>query len=246
MTERRKKPRLDALLHEGGYFESRAKAKAVVMAGEVYVDGRRVDKAGTRVSPDARIEIKPRGSKYSSRGGLKLEGAIDDFGLDVSGKVALDVGASTGGFTDCLLKHGARKVYALDVGYGLIDEKLRKDERVVLMERVNVRNADREMFDECPDLAVVDVSFISLKLVLPILKKIGICSIVALVKPQFEAGKAEADRGSGVIRDPAVRKRVLREIISFVQSMDYDVVNEVQSVLSGPKGNVEIFLYFKR
>jgi len=163
-----------------------------------------------------------------------------------SGKVALDVGASTGGFTDCLLKHGARKVYALDVGYGLIDEKLRKDERVVLMERVNVRNADRDMFDECPDLAVVDVSFISLKLVLPILKKIGIGSIVALVKPQFEAGKAEADRGSGVIRDPVVRKRVLREIISFVQSMDYDVVNEAQSVLSGPKGNVEMFLYFKR
>ena len=236
------KPRLDVLLTQRGFFDSRAKAQAAIMAGEVYVNGRMVDKAGERVSPDAGIELKSRGSKYVSRGGMKLEGAIRELKIDVKDKVALDVGASTGGFTDCLLKHGARKVYALDVGYGLIHESLRADPRVVVIERKNIRHAGPELFDETPEMAVVDVSFISLKLVLPVLKSFGIREILALVKPQFEAGKAEADRGEGVIRDPAVRKRVVKDLISFANDLGYSVSGEVESSLPGPKGNIEIFL----
>ena len=241
----RDKPRLDVLLHQGGFFDSRAKAQAAIMAGEVYVDGCMVDKAGERVKPDVHIEIKPRRAKYVSRGGIKLEGAIRDLKLDIKGKVILDVGASTGGFTDCLLKHGARKVYALDVGHGLIHESLRADPRVEVIERVNIRYAEPELFDEKPDMAVVDVSFISLKLVLPVLKSIGIKEILALIKPQFEAGKEEAGRGEGVIRDPEIRKRVVNEISSFANDLGYKIAGKVDSSLPGPKGNIEIFLYMR-
>jgi len=239
------KPRLDALLHQRGFFDSRAGAQAAVMAGEVYVDGRCIDKAGTRVAPGVHIKIKPRSLKYVSRGGRKLEGAIRDMAVDIEGKVVLDVGASTGGFTDCLLKHGARKVYALDVGHGLIDEKLRVDRRVVLLERVNVRRATPDMFDEQPEMAVVDVSFISLKLVLPVLKSFGIGTVIALVKPQFEVGRADASRGKGVIRDPKTRKKAINGIIFFAESVGFKVVDKAQSVLSGPKGNVETFIYME-
>jgi len=215
------------------------------MAGQVYVDGHRVDKAGTRISPKSHLEVKPLGIKYVSRGGFKLEGAVNDLNMNFGDRIVLDVGAATGGFTDCLLKHGARKVYALDVGYGLIDEKLRVDPRVVVLERINVRYASAEMFDESPEIAVVDTSFISLKLVLPVLKNLNIKELLALVKPQFEAGRAEAGRGKGVIRDPKVRNRVVKEIRAAAESLGYKVIGETPSAVKGPKGNVEVFLHLR-
>ena len=232
-------------MHQRGFFDSRTRAQAAVMAGEVYVDGGLVDKPGTRMKPDCKIDIRPRGSKFVSRGGLKLEGALEDLKVPVKGKVVLDVGASTGGFTDCLLKNGAGKVYALDVGYGLIDQKLRDDPRVVVMEKVNIRNARKDMFNESPQLAVVDVSFISLKLVLPVLKSLDIESVLTLVKPQFEAGRAEASRGKGVIRDARTRSRTVKNIAVIAEAVGYRILGESKSILTGPKGNVEIFLYMK-
>jgi len=236
---------LDELLAERGFFESRARARAAVLAGEVFVNGRREDKAGTRVPSDAEVEVRSRAPKYASRGGLKLEGALSDLGVEVAGKAVVDVGASTGGFTDCLLKHGARKVYALDVGRGLLDEKLRADERVVVLERVNIRHATPEMFDERPDMAVIDVSFISLKLVLPVVKKLGVREVLALVKPQFEAGKEEAGRGRGVIKDPGLREKTVDSVASFAASKGFVVSGRAASRLRGPKGNVEFFLYLQ-
>ncbi len=234
---------MDELLTERGFFESRARARAAVLACEVYVDGRLVDKAGTRVATEAELDVRSRSPKYVGRGGGKLEGALAGLEVDVTGKSVLDVGASTGGFTDCLLKHGARKVYALDVGYGLLDEKLRKDERVVVLERVNVRHVKPEMLDEEPDMAVIDVSFISLKLVLPVVKELGAKEALALVKPQFEAGKAEADRGRGVIRNPEVRDKAVDSVASFAESQGYTVSGRALSKMHGPKGNIEVFLH---
>jgi len=241
-----RKPRLDELLCQRGFFDSRARARAAVLAGEVFVSGRLEEKAGVRVAPDADIEVRSRSPKYASRGGLKLEGALSELRVEVAGKTVLDVGASTGGFTDCLLQHGARRVYALDVGYGLLDEKLKGDERVVVMERTNVRHATPGMFDEKPDMAVVDVSFISLKLVLPVLKELGTGEVLALVKPQFEVGKEDADRSRGVIRDPQLRDKAADFVISFAKSLGFIVSGKAESKLHGPKGNIEIFVHLYR
>jgi 23S rRNA (cytidine1920-2'-O)/16S rRNA (cytidine1409-2'-O)-methyltransferase len=219
MKDNHSKTRLDRLMVDRGLAPTREKAKALIMAGVVVVGEERIDKAGALVSPDAGIRIKGEGNPYVSRGGLKLEGALRIFGIDVTGMAALDIGASTGGFTDCLLQRGARKVYAIDVGYGQIDWKLRTDNRVVLFEKTNIRYFSGEGIEDAIELAVIDVSFISLKLVLPV--ALGLTatggSILALIKPQFEAGRGEV--GKGVVRDPAVHRRVVEEIVSFSEKL---------------------------
>jgi len=213
----------------------------------VLVDGQRQDKAGAQVSEDADIVVTGPDNPYVSRGGLKLKGAIDHFGVNVSGLVCSDIGASTGGFTDCLLKEGAVKVYALDVGHGLIDAKLRQDVRVVLIERMNARLMVPGLIGEKVDFAVVDVSFISLKLVLgniaEMLKPGG--RILALVKPQFEVGRGAVGRG-GIVRDEGERARALKEVGLFAGSIGLNVTGSVESSIKGAKGNVESFLYMNR
>ena len=242
--DRGKKKRLDLLLEERGLFRSRSQARWAILAGEVLVDGRVVDKPGAQVRADARIELRER-PRYVSRGGLKLEWALRAFGVDVQGKVAVDVGASTGGFTDCLLQHGARRVYAVDVGYGQLDWRLRRDERVVVLERVNARYLRPEQLGEAVDLATIDVSFISLKLILPplraVVKPAG--ELIALVKPQFEAGRAQV-RG-GVVRDPEVHLQVLEELAHFTGEIGLSLLGATWSPLLGPEGNIEFFLYLR-
>jgi 23S rRNA (cytidine1920-2'-O)/16S rRNA (cytidine1409-2'-O)-methyltransferase len=239
------KRRLDILLVERGLVCSRERAKRLIMAGEVLVDEVPETKPGRKVKADAKLRIR-NDLPYVSRGGLKLEGALKDFELDVDGWVVLDVGASTGGFTDCLLQHGAAFVYALDVGYGQLDWKLRRDKRVKPMDRVNVRYASPEMFDKPIDLATVDVSFISLKLVLPVLAKIvrpnGL--ILALVKPQFEAGREKVQRG-GVIKDSQVHEEVLVELVRSCGDWGLRASKLTFSPIKGPAGNIEFFLLFE-
>lgn len=213
------------------------------MAGRVTVDGVTIDKSGTPVAERAQVEIAVSDNPYVSRGGLKLKGALDQLKIDVSGLTVLDVGASTGGFTDCLLQMGAKKVYALDVGYGQLDYKLRSDPRVTSMERFNIRHLKREDLPERPDLAVVDVSFISLSHVLPVLNAAEIIKVLALVKPQFEVGRAEADRGSGVIRDPALHREVLAVTINHAEAAGFTCTGVTYSPKPGPKGNLEYFIY---
>jgi len=226
-----------------GFAPTREKAKALIMAGVVVVEEERIDKAGVLVSRDAGIRIKGEGNPYVSRGGLKLEGALVTFGIDVTGMAALDIGAATGGFTDCLLQRGARKVYAVDVGYGQIDWKLRTDNRVALFEKTNIRYFSGEGIEDAIDLAVIDVSFISLKLVLPVAFGLTATggSILALIKPQFEAGRGEV--GKGVVRDPAVHRRVVEEIVSFSEKLGLAVMGTCESPITGPAGNREFFLY---
>lgn len=240
------KVRLDRLLVDRGLAATREKARALIMSGLVVVEEDRIDKAGTLVSPDAVIRIKGGENPYVSRGGLKLEEALRSFGIDVTGVVAVDIGASTGGFTDCLLQGGARKVYAIDVGYGQIDWKLRTDRRVVLFEKTNIRYFSGEGIEEPVDLAVIDVSFISLKLVLPVAVEItgegG--AILALIKPQFEAGRGEV--GKGVIRDPRVHRRVVEEIGACSEQLGLEVVGTCESPITGPAGNREFFLYARK
>ncbi len=242
-----KKVRLDRLLVERGLVESREKARALIMAGEVWVDGQRVDKAGTRISPTAEIEIRGRGLPYVSRGGLKLEGALRVFGLEVKDWVCADLGASTGGFTDCLLQHGARRVYAIDVGRGQLHEKLRRDPRVVSLEGVNARYLNSEDLPEKVDLVTIDVSFISLKKILPaavrILKTGGL--ILALIKPQFEVGPREVGRG-GVVREHEKHRRVMEEIWRFGEDeLGLRALGVAESPVPGPSGNREFFILFK-
>lgn len=236
--------RLDTLLVERGIAATRQRAKALILSGSVVVDDHRVEKAGALVSPDADIRVRGEDNPYVSRGGLKLKGALDRFGIDVRGKVALDVGASTGGFTDCLLQEGARRVYAVDVGYGQLAWKLRQDERVVLFERTNIRHFDGRGIEEAIEIAVVDVSFISLTLVLPVVLKLtergG--SILALIKPQFEAGRGEVGK-KGVVRDPAVHERVVREIVDLSDRLGVAVAGTCESPITGPEGNREFFLH---
>ncbi len=223
---------------------SRSRIQAEIMAGRVLVDGRICDKPGTNVSPEAIVALTAPLNPYVSRGGLKLEGALKDLALDVSGLVALDVGASTGGFTDCLLQKGARRVYALDVGYGQLDYRLREDPRVVVMERFNVRLLESVALDPLPALAVVDVSFISLKKVLPVLAAAGIYAVLTLVKPQFEAGRVDAAKGRGVIRDAAVQRQALVDVATFACKTGYCFRAATFSRWRGPKGNIEFFTYF--
>ena len=235
------KTRLDLLLVQQRLVESRAKAQALIMAGNVLVNGQAAEKPGILVPDDAELSIRPS-PPYVSRGGVKLEGALDHFGIVVNDLVVLDVGASTGGFTDLLLKRGAAKVYAIDVGYGHLDWRLRQDPRVVVIERTNVRYL--ESLPELADAAVVDVSFISLTIVLPailrLLKPEG--WIVALVKPQFEAGRGEVGKG-GVVKDPVVHRRVLEKITNWSQSHGLAIRGLAESPLRGPAGNREFFVY---
>ena len=234
------KERLDVLLTEKGLCESRSRAQALIMSGEVYVDGQKCDKAGTQVNCDALLEVRGSACPYVSRGGLKLEKALHDFGVDPTGYVCSDSGASTGSFTDCLLQKGAKKVFAIDVGYGQLAWSLRTDERVVCMERTNIRYVKPEDLGEPLDLSVVDVSFISLKIVLPaikaLLKPTG--QILCLIKPQFEAGKDNVGK-KGVVRDPAVHAEVLENFLALASALELTVRNLTYSPVKGPEGNIE-------
>lgn len=237
----KQKERLDVLLVERGFFDSRAKAQAVIMSGDVYVNGQKADKAGT--SFDAASEIEVRGSvcPYVSRGGLKLEKALRDFGVNPAGFVCSDSGASTGGFTDCLLQQGAKKVFAIDVGYGQLAWKIRSDPRVTVMERTNIRYVTPEQLGEPLDLSVVDVSFISLKLVLPVIQSLlkpESGQVLCLIKPQFEAGKEKVGK-KGVVRDPAVHLEVLEAFVGLAGSLGFTVRNLTFSPVKGPEGNIE-------
>jgi 23S rRNA (cytidine1920-2'-O)/16S rRNA (cytidine1409-2'-O)-methyltransferase len=236
--------RLDVLLVELGLAESRAKAQAMVMAGEVLVAGRRAEKPGQRFERSAAIEIKPARPRFASRGGEKLEGALEDFGIDVTGLTALDVGSSTGGFTDCLLRRGAARVYAVDVGRGQLDWRLRGDPRVVVMEGVNARNLKQGDLPERPGIATLDVSFISLTKVLPAVLPLLAdgAAVLPLVKPQFEAGREAVEKG-GVVRDPEARRAALRAVAGFLYNSGSDIQGIVPSRLLGPKGNQEFFVH---
>ncbi|MCX7903970.1 MAG: TlyA family RNA methyltransferase [Caloramator sp.] len=241
------KERLDVLLVQKGFFETREKARKNIMAGLVFVDGIRVDKAGEKVNVDSNIEIKGNALPYVSRGGLKLEKALLSFNINLNDKVAIDVGASTGGFTDCMLKNGAKKVFAIDVGYGQLAWELRNDPRVVVMERTNIRFVKPEDLGEFADFASIDVSFISLKLVLPVVKSLlkDDGEIVALIKPQFEAGREKVGK-KGVVRDPDVHKEVITEIFNFAKSINFGICGLQFSPIKGPEGNIEYLLYLSK
>ena len=242
MTER-----LDVLLVKRNLAESREKAKAVIMAGCVFVDGQREDKAGTTFSPDVNIEIKGHTLPYVSRGGLKLEKALANFDVDVKGKVCTDVGSSTGGFTDCMLQNGAVKVYAIDVGRGQLDWKLRQDPRVICMEKTNIRYVTPEDIGEPVDFSSIDVSFISLTKVLePIrnyLKADG--EIVALIKPQFEAGREKVGK-KGVVREKSTHREVIEKVTDYARSVGFDVLELDFSPIKGPEGNIEYLVHLKK
>ena len=245
MVERK---RLDLLLVEQGLAASREQARRLIMAGAVVVDDQRLDKPGTLVSTVALLRIKEESrSPYVSRGGQKVEAALREFSLDVHGIAALDVGASTGGFTDCLLQHGVRKVFAVDVGYGQLAWSLRQDPRVVSIERTNIRTLDSTVLDEIPTLAVIDVSFIALALVIPkVLELIAPQGkIVALVKPQFEVGKGKVGKG-GVVRDPALHTEVVARLRMRAEGWNVEVKGVIESPLLGPKGNKEFLLYLQK
>jgi len=241
------KTRLDVVMTERGLSESREKARAIIMSGQVFVSGQRADKPGTPVAEDAEIEVRGSVCPYVSRGGLKLEKALAYFGVDPTGYVCSDSGASTGGFTDCLLQKGASKVYAIDVGYGQLAWKIRSDPRVVTMERTNIRYVTPEQLGEPLDLSVVDVSFISLKLVLPViaalLKPEG--QVLCLIKPQFEAGKENVGK-KGVVRDPAVHAAVITSVCAFAQEIGFGVRNLTFSPVKGPEGNIEFLAHLRR
>ena len=234
------KKRLDVLLVERLYADTRSKAQAIIMSGAVYVNGQKADKAGTSFEENVDIEVRGAVCPYVSRGGLKLEKALRDFGVKPEGYVCSDSGASTGGFTDCLLQQGARKVFAIDVGYGQLDWKIRSDERVVVMERTNIRYVTPEDLGEPLDLSVIDVSFIGLEIVLPtiktLLKPTG--QVLCLIKPQFEAGKENVGK-KGVVRDPAIHKMVLDNFVSLVDGLGFKILGLTFSPVKGPEGNIE-------
>ncbi|MDD9311048.1 TlyA family RNA methyltransferase [Cytobacillus firmus] len=240
-----KKERLDVLLVERGLAETREKAKRAVMAGLVFSNESRLDKPGEKVSEDIPLTIKGKVMPYVSRGGLKLEKALKVFDLEIKGKILLDIGSSTGGFTDCALQNGAKMSYALDVGYNQLAWKLRQDERVVVMERTNFRYVTPADFSAgMPDFASIDVSFISLKLILPVLKTLLVpgSDTVALVKPQFEAGREQVGK-KGIVRDPKIHEAVLDKIIEFALGLGYDVKDVSYSPITGGDGNIEFLLH---
>ena len=235
------KKRLDVLLTERLYADTRTKAQAIIMSGNVYVNGQKADKPGMSFEETVDIEVRGAVCPYVSRGGLKLEKALRDFGVDVTGFVCSDSGASTGGFTDCLLQQGASKVFAIDVGYGQLDWKIRSDPRVVVMERTNVRYVTPEQLGEPLDLSVIDVSFISLNIVLPVIKtflKPGAGQVLCLIKPQFEAGKDKVGK-KGVVREPATHQEVLDNFVSLAHSLDFKILGLTFSPVKGPEGNIE-------
>lgn len=244
MPRRGAKERVDLLLVERGLVESREAGRRLILAGEVMVDARRVDKPGERVPADADIRVKA-GPRFASRGGEKLDAALEAFAIPVAGRVCADVGASTGGFTDCLLQRGASKVYAIDVGYGQLAYPLRTDPRVVVMERTNARYL--ESLPEPISLATIDASFISLRLLLPAVRNwLGSqADVVPLVKPQFEAGRRDVGKG-GVVRDPDIHRRVLVEVLSAAQALGFAVRGLIRSPLKGPEGNVEFLAWLSR
>ncbi len=239
--------RLDVLLFEKGFAESREKAKAIIMSGIVYANNQKADKAGATYSDDTKIEVRGSTLKYVSRGGLKLEKAMEVFPIDLTGAVTMDIGASTGGFTDCMLQNGAKKVFSIDVGYGQLAWKLRQDERVVNLERTNFRYVTSEQITDPIDFFSVDVSFISLKKILPVarqfLKEDG--TAVCLIKPQFEAGRENVGK-NGVVRDPKVHEAVITDIIDFVSTNGYSVLGLDFSPVKGPEGNIEYLLYIAK
>ena len=241
------KTRLDVLLVERGYIETRQKAQATIMSGLVFVKGQRVDKPGTAVPNDAEIEVRGSALKYVSRGGLKLEKAMATFPIDLTNTICGDIGASTGGFTDCMLQNGASKVYSVDVGYGQLAWKLREDPRVVCMERTNARYLTHEQVPDELDFASVDVSFISLKLILPalcgLLKEGG--HVACLVKPQFEAGKEKVGK-KGVVRDPAVHLEVLENFLVHAKESGFTVLGLTYSPIRGPEGNIEYLGFIEK
>lgn len=241
-----KKLRLDQLVFDLGLTESRERAKTTIMSGVVFVNGQRADKPGMAVSPDAKIELRGETLPFVSRGGYKLDKALRVFPVDPAGKVCIDCGASTGGFTDVLLQHGAAKVYSVDVGYGQLAWKLRNDERVVNLERTNLRYVTSEQIPEVLDLAVMDVSFISIKLVLPAVKallKDG-ADIICLIKPQFEAGRDEVGK-KGVVRDVRVHEQVVQSILDFAPGIGLSVCGLDYSPIKGPEGNIEYICHMK-
>ncbi len=243
-----KKERLDNLLVDRGLVQSREKAKALIAAGKVLVENQKVDKPGTKIDAGAQLQLIGEGLPYVSRGGLKLEGALQAFGVDPKGMVVMDVGASTGGFTDCVLQRGAKRVYAVDVGYGQLAWELRNDSRVVNLERTNVRYLQREAIkEEGVDLILIDTSFISIEKFLPhllgFLKRGGI--LVGLIKPQFEVGKGEVGKG-GVVKDPALHQKVIDRISAFSRGLGLKVLSVMESPLLGPKGNKEFFIQLRK
>ena len=242
-----KKMRLDVLLVERGLLDSRQKAQANIMAGLVFVNGQRVDKPGTAVAEDAPVEVRGHALPYVSRGGLKLEKAMRTFPITLAGRTCADIGASTGGFTDCMLQNGAVKVYSVDVGHGQLDWKLRNDPRVVCMERTNIRYVVPEDIEERPSFVSIDVSFISLtKVLLPVrnlMEENG--EIAALIKPQFEAGREKVGK-KGVVRDPAVHKEVIEMVISYAKSISFGVRHLEFSPIKGPEGNIEYLVHLVR
>ncbi len=241
------KTRLDVLLVERGLQESRQKAQATIMSGLVFVNNQRADKPGMSVANDVQIEVRGNALRYVSRGGLKLEKAVKAFDLSLKNLICADIGASTGGFTDCMLQNGAQKVYAVDVGYGQFDWKLRNDPRVVVMERTNARYLTHEQVPDALDFASIDVSFISLKLILPalhgILKENG--KIACLIKPQFETGREKVGK-KGVVRDPDVHKEVLNNFLQYAKDLDFTVLALTFSPIRGPEGNIEYLGYLER
>lgn len=241
------KERLDVLLVQKGLAPSREKAKAMIMEGNVFINNNREDKAGTMFDETVEIEIKGNTLKYVSRGGLKLEKAMTHFGITLDDKVCMDIGASTGGFTDCMLQNGAKKVYAVDVGYGQFAWKLRQDERVVCMEKTNIRYVTPEHIAEPLDFASVDVSFISLTKVLEparaLLNQDG--EMVCLIKPQFEAGRDKVGK-KGVVRDKAVHEEVIVKVIDFAKEIGFEILNLEYSPIKGPEGNIEYLVYIRK
>jgi 23S rRNA (cytidine1920-2'-O)/16S rRNA (cytidine1409-2'-O)-methyltransferase len=242
-----RKDRVDIVLVERGMVSSREKARALIMAGKVTVEGKSVTKPGIQIKVDAQVSVEGETSPYVSRGGEKIEGALRAFGIDPKGMIVMDVGASTGGFTDCILQKGAKRVYAIDVGYGQLAWRLQKDPRVISLERRNIRYLPREEVPEETDLIVIDTSFISVEKFLPhllgFLKRGG--AILSLIKPQFEVGKGEVGKG-GVVRDKALHGKVIDRISNFSRGLGLTVLGVTESPLLGPKGNREFFIYLKK
>ncbi len=243
-----KKERLDTLIAATGYANSRERARSIIMAGVVYVDNQKIDKPGTKVNTNAKIEVKGNPIPYVSRGGLKLEKALKEFNIDLTDLTTIDIGASTGGFTDCMLQNGAKKVFAIDVGYGQFAWSLRIDSRVVCMERTNIRHVTTDMLGEFADFATMDVSFISITKVLPVAKALlkDEGRLVCLIKPQFEAGREKVGK-KGVVRDKSVHKEVIEKIINFcINNIDLHVLGLSFSPIKGPEGNIEYLVYLSK
>lgn len=241
------KLRLDQAVFNQGYAESREKAKALIMAGVVYVNGQKADKSGMTIKPEDKLEVRSNPLKYVSRGGLKLEKAVESFNLSLEGFVCADIGASTGGFTDCMLQNGAKKVYAIDVGYGQLAWKLRQDERVVNLERTNFRYVTKEQIADELDFASVDVSFISLSLIVPVMRTLlhDCGRAVCLIKPQFEAGKDKVGK-KGVVRDPEVHKEVIEKVTNVFLQNGFSLIGLDFSPVKGPEGNIEYLAYIEK